>query len=273
MNHGSRPAAKTPWPRLGARVDRLYILKGRKAMRLTKSFRLLAALSILAACSHAQVQPVESYVGLPLPSPDHIFVAYFSIAPEQVRLDQRVSARVKRAADDEPMDAEELHAFRATQAALAQQLVGHLKKYGLPAEIATNNMGGGNGLLVQGQIVSIDQGDRTRRVLIGLGAGKGSISTDTQLYNLMGAAPPRFLMAFEGQADSGNMPGAAETMDAGAAADRVGTSVALTGTTHAGTETRRTPDTAEAGQLADAIAQRIGQFAVEQGWIQQTALK
>jgi hypothetical protein len=109
--------------------------------------------------------------------------------------------------------------------------------------------------------------------LIGLGAGKSSIGADAQIYHLTETAPPRFVMAFEGQADSGRMPGAAETMGAGAAAQRAATSAALTGATHAGAETRHTSDTAEAGELANEIASRVGQLAVDQGWIPPTAVK
>jgi hypothetical protein len=61
-------------------------------------------------------------------------------------------------------------------------------------------------------------------------------------------------------------------MGAGAAAQRIGTSAVLTGATHAGAETRRTSDTAEAGSLANEIALRVGQLAVAQGWIPPTAL-
>jgi hypothetical protein len=208
-----------------------------------------------------------------MPRPDHIYVTYFSITPDQVILDQGVGARISRAVDDQPLGGEELKAAQDTQAALAERIVDQLQGYGLPAQIAMSPMGGANDLLVQGQIVSINQGNRTRRILIGLGAGKSSISADTQLYRLTRTAPPRFLTSFEGQADSGQMPGAAETMGAGAAAERIGTSAALTGATHAGKETRRTSDTAEAASLANEIASRIGQLAVAQGWIPQSALK
>jgi hypothetical protein len=168
---------------------------------------------------------------------------------------------------------QELKAARDTQTALAEGIVERLRKYGLPAEIAVNPQGGPNDVLVQGQIVSIDQGNRTRRILIGLGAGKSTVTADAQLYHLTGAAPPRFMMAFEGTADSGRMPGAAETMGAGAAAQRIGTSTALTGAAHAGSESRRNSDSAEAGSLAKEIASRVGQFAVAQAWIPQGALK
>jgi hypothetical protein len=208
-----------------------------------------------------------------MPRPDHIYVAYFSITPEQVRLDQGIGARITRAADDQPLEAQELQAAQATQAALAEQLVDRLRKYGLPAEIAPTEPMGGNDLLVQGQIVGIDQGNRTRRILIGLGAGKSTVSADAQVYRLTAMAPPRFVSAFEGKADSGHMPGAAETMGAGAAAQRIGTSAALTGAAHAGMETRRTSDTAEAGGIADEIALRVGQLAVAQQWIPPSALQ
>jgi hypothetical protein len=241
-------------------------------MRQSYSLLLICLAAMLAGCSHARVQTAEAYFGPPVTRPGHIFVSYFTITPDHVRLDQGVGARITRAVGDEPMSAQEMQAARDTQAVLAERLVERLRKYGLPAEITIDNGGGREGMLLQGQILSIDQGNRTRRLLIGLGSGKSSISADAQLYALSVAGPPRFMTAFEGQADSGNAPGAAETMGAGAAAERVGSSAALTGATHAGAETRRTTDTAEATQLADAIALRVGQFGVTQGWIEQAAL-
>ncbi len=242
-------------------------------MQTMNLLRQLGLIAMLAACSHAKVQTVESYLGPPLSRPDHIFVTYFSIAPDQVRLDQGVSARLMRVTANQPLGSQELQAAQDTQAALAEQIVARLVKYGLPAEIAPNNVTTGDGLLVQGQIVSIDQGNRTRRTLIGLGAGKSSVTASAQLYSVAGAPPPRFVMAFEGHADSGRAPGAAETMGAGAVAQRAATSAVLTGATHARSETHRATDTAEADELAQAIAGKIGQFAVDQGWIQQAALK
>ena len=144
----------------------------------------LACVLGLAACNHARVQTTESYLGPAMPRPDHIYVAYFSITPEQVRLDQGIGARITRAADDQPLGMQEMQAAQATQAALTEHLVDRLRRYGLPAEIAPTTPVGSNDLLVQGQIVGIDQGNRTRRILIGLGAGKSSIGADTQLYHL-----------------------------------------------------------------------------------------
>jgi hypothetical protein len=242
-------------------------------MRIKRLALLFISGLLLAACSHAKVENVQSYLGPPLSRPDRVLVSYFAIEPEQVRLDQGVGARIMRGAGDQSLSALELRAAQDTQATLAEGIVKQLRKYGLPADLAANDPGLGNIMLVQGQIVGIDQGNRTRRTLIGLGAGRSSVSADTQVYYTVAAGPPRFMMAFEGEADSGRMPGAAETMGAGAVAQRAATSAALTGATHVGLETRRATDTAEASKLADAIALRVAQFAVSQGWISQSALK
>jgi hypothetical protein len=235
----------------------------------------MTAVVALAGCSQAQVRTVGAYGGPPLPRPDHVLVGYFAVTPEQVRLDQGVSARVSRAAGDTPLTTQQWQAAQATQAALAEALVARLRTYGLPAEIEPDGQmpPPGTSMMVHGQIVAIDQGNRTRRTLIGLGAGKSSVSADAQLYYAVDRTAPRFLTAFEGKDDSGRAPGMAETLGAGAAAQRLATSAAVGGAMHAGLETRRTSDTSEATKLADGLAQRIGQFAASQGWIPPTAVR
>jgi hypothetical protein len=227
----------------------------------------------LAACTRADVRTVQPYYGPAMPRPDHVFVAYFAISPDQVRLDQGIGARITRVAEDHPMGADEWQVAQTTQAALAARLAERLTSYGLPAAVGEATAEPGNNLLVQGQIVGVDQGNRTRRVLIGLGAGKSTVSADTQLYYLSAGAPPRFVSAFEGQADSGRMPGAAETMGAGAAAGTLATSAVASGALHGTAEVRRAGDTAEARRLADELARQIGTFAVAQGWILPAALQ
>jgi len=243
------------------------------AMRGIRWTTAAILLVLVTACTQSRVQTTESYLGPPMPRPDRVLVSYFSISPEQVRLDQGIEARVQRAAAYQSISADETQAAQATQAGLADRLVERLRRYGLPATLATTESGPGRSLLIQGQIIRINQGNRTRRMLIGLGAGRSSVTAATQIYYHEGTAPPRFMTAFEGEGDSGSMPGAAETMGAGAAAQRAASSAVLTGATHAGAETRHTSDTAEADTLADKLAQRIGQLAVAQGWISQTALQ
>jgi hypothetical protein len=234
----------------------------------------LSVAAMLGACSQAHVQTGQAYFGPPLPRPTHIVVSYYSIAPDEVKLDQGVGARLMRVSGDQPPGALELKAAQDAQAALAERIVVRLQKYGLPAELSTGGNVGAGTMLVQGQIVGINQGNRTRRMLIGLGAGKSSVSAETQIYYATDrSAPPHFMMSFTGQADSGHPPGAVETLGAGAAAQSVGRSEVLTGAAHGGSEARRSTSVAEANALADGIALRVAQFAVDQGWIPRTMIE
>jgi hypothetical protein len=202
----------------------------------------LAIALLLGACSQAHVQTSQSYFGPPVPRPNHIVVSYYSIASDEVKLDQGVGARLMRVSENQPLGALELKAAQDTRAALAEGIVERLQKYGLPAEPSAGDDMGDGTMLVQGQIVGTNQGNRTRRMLIGLGAGKSSVSADTQIYYATGrSAPPRFIMSFTGEADSGHLPGAAETLGAGVAAQSIGRSEVITGATHAGAETRGRP--------------------------------
>jgi hypothetical protein len=236
---------------------------------------MIAATAVLAltACNRAQVQTEEAYAGPLRARPDRILVGYFAISPEQVRLDQGIGARIVRTAGDQPLTAVEMQAAQATQRALADRLVEDLRKYGLPAEHAVAAEAPGTSLLVLGQIVAIDQGNRTRRILIGLGAGKSSVSADMQLYYQAPGLPPRFMTAYQGQADSGRMPGAAETMGAGAVAGSLATTTVASGAMHATSETRGASGAGEANRLADGLARKIGEFAVSMGWIAPAALQ
>ena len=44
-----------------------------------------------------------------------------------------------------------------------------------------------NALLIKGQLVSIDEGNRTERVIIGLGAGRSDVRAQVQVYQVTSA--------------------------------------------------------------------------------------
>jgi Domain of unknown function (DUF4410) len=240
---------------------------------VTRFHLLLAALAV-AGCAKGHVTATETVQTGLLPRPAQVVVSDFAVRPEEVKLDRGVSAQLQRAASSDTPSEKMMEAARATQAALTQTLVKKLVSYGLPAApIASGVVPPPGSLLVQGQIVSVDEGNRTRRTLIGLGAGKSSVSADAQLYYAVDPAQPLFLQSFTGEADSGRAPGAAETMGVGAATDRIVTSAAMTAGTHAVGEVRHTSDEANADKLAEALAKQIGTYAVGQGWISPAALR
>jgi hypothetical protein len=237
--------------------------------------RLLVLVCLgLAGCSKGHVQTTGMAPSGPLPPPAHVVITDFAITPDQVHLDTGIGAQLRREASGEQAAAAVTEAAQETQAALTDTLVKKLSAYGLPAERRSAiTVPPPGSLLVQGQIVSVNQGNRTRRTLIGLGAGKSSVTANAQLYYLGDPSAPQFLQSFAGSADSGRMPGAAETMGAGAAAQRVATSTAVSAAAHAGDEIYRTGDAANAAKLAGELARQIGEYAVQQGWIPPNAVQ
>jgi hypothetical protein len=243
--------------------------------RVGLSTLAVLALATLAGCNKPRTQTTETYFGGRLPRPERIMVEGFAITPNDVQLDQGVAARIERTASDVPLSAQEMQVARNAQSDLADAMVAQLRQYGLPAERAWSEQAprSGSTLMVQGQIVSLDQGNRTRRTLIGLGAGKSEVTADMQLYFVEGRERPRFLTAYSGVDDSGHTPGMAETMGVGGATGHLLASTALGSLLHLRNETHTANSDSEATALAKSLSAQIGNFAVSQGWIPPNAVR
>lgn len=246
-----------------------------RSVLLRRALPALAMLALLAACNKPQVQTTEAYVGGATRRPDRILVTPFAVTPDEVRLDQGVASRIQRSSSDVPLSGQQLQVAHAAQAELAAAMVEKLRSYGLPAEriAGPGYPMQGSSLLVQGQIISIDQGNRTRRTVLGFGAGKSSLSADMQLYSAVGGERPRFLTALSGSDNSGRTPGLAVGMGAGAAGGHLLASSAVGTGMHVREEGKKAPSDSQAAILGEALAAQIGSFAVSQGWIPQTAIE
>src|SRR5262249_38985444 len=77
--------------------------------------------------------------------------------------------------------------------------------------------GPGSTLSVEGQILSIDEGNKTRRLMIGFGAGASEVRTLTQVYEVTGGEH-RLVDDFYTAAKSSRKPGLGPMSGAGAAA-------------------------------------------------------
>ncbi len=248
----------------------------RPLRRVVRPFVAAVLLLALAACNPSRIQATNDYRGPGLPRPERVLVRDYAITPDDVRLDQGIRARLTRMTNATPPSANQLEIARGATATMAETLAQKLRSYGIPAERSGVRAAPERGatVVVEGQVVSVDEGNRTRRTLIGLGAGKSSIETDTQLFYQEGAGAPRLLQTFEGAADSGRAPGAAETMGVGGAA---GSSLAMSAAASAGmhgvSERRAAAPDDLARKTAEGLARSIGQYFVAQGWLAPGAVK
>ena len=236
---------------------------------------LLAALPV-AGCS-TRVQNTGTYVApvqdaaVPLPRPRSILVDDFAADWSRVRLEQAIATRVQREMSGGDPAAEQQRAAEDVQQAISEALVESLRKMGLPAESAAAGAApGGGDLVIRGQIVRIDEGNRTRRLAVGFGAGKSDVQAQVQVYYLRPNAPSQLLQTYDADANSGRKPGLAV---GGAMA--AGGSVAplvVGGVVGLHSEARKTGVAGEGQRLGKRVAYNLGQFFVQQGWIPSSAV-
>lgn len=221
----------------------------------------LSVLCALVGCT--SIQTVDEYSGGPLPRPDRVLVADFAVSPEDVKLDRGISARALAAAKGTSRTGQEIEIGQKVASTLSQKLVSEIRKLGLDAERAMGTpMPRGNDLVVEGHFLSIDEGNRTERVVIGLGMGRTDVQTEVQVYQ-----SARLVEQFEIDAKSGRKPGAAETMGVGAAAGNLAVAASASGAVAVGSESFSANVEADASRTAKKLAKQLAVFFVRQGWI------
>ena len=231
-----------------------------------------AAFLLLASCGPTKVKTSEEYTGK-LPRPDRILVYDFAVSPDEVKHDTGLSAEIVDAVKGTPKTAAELKIGHAAANALAKELVKKIQGFGLPAERAAGiPPTSGNILLVQGQLVSVDQGNRTERVVIGFGAGRTDVKANVQVYEITAEGKQK-VEQLQADAKSGRKPGMALMMGAGALAGHLLTSAVVSGTVSAAGEASWETVEADARRLAKDVAKELGQFFVAQQWIPAGAVK
>ena len=112
-----------------------------------------------------------------------IVVHYFSVSPEEVQSDQMLGSKLAVMVKDVLVNEQGRDAGHKVAYALANDLVEELADQGLSAVRTGDVPPGLNNILeIRGQFVSIDQGNRTKRNVIGLGADRGDVWTYVQVY-------------------------------------------------------------------------------------------
>jgi hypothetical protein len=235
-------------------------------MRFQPAYAVAVAVLALVGCAPTNVQTQFENDTI-VARPQRVLVYDFAFSPDQVQLDSGIAARVQEAMQGTPPNVQEYQIGRSVARIISDQLVAKISAMGLPAEHAygapRNWM---NSVLVEGQLLSVDQGNRTARLVIGLGAGHSDVDSEVQVY-ATGERGLQKLAEFSANARSGYKPGAAETMGAGAAAGTIATAAVVTAGTSVLSETLSADVQADAKRTADAVAAQLQQYFAQQGWI------
>ena len=232
----------------------------------------LITVMVVSGCGQTQVKTVSEYGGK-LPRPDRILVYDFATSPDDVDTSKGVISDLEHLVKKTPRTKEEKAVGRHVADALSKELVKEIQNFGLPAErAACKPPATGKILEIEGQFLSIDEGNQTERVIIGFGLGRSDVKTKVQVYDAT-ATGRRVVQKFTTDAKSGRKPGMAVFVGAGALAGHAAVSALVSGGVSAASEKFSANVEADSKRTAKEIAKRLGAFFVQQGWIPASALK
>lgn len=239
---------------------------------MAKDFRrfgpIIACLSVcllsaqVPGTGRVQIKSVQSYSGTPpLTKPSSIVVYNFAATPEEVKLNSAVLHRVRMKASGTEGDEKTKLAHKIVDD-FTESLVKNLEKTGLPVSRGVaGELAPDNSLAVQGDFLAIDEGNRTRRMAIGLGAGASKVVAHVECY-LKQPDKNVMLSEFKATSKSSRKPGAAETMGAGAAPEAA---AAVGGVT----ELKQGAE-GDTDRMSKAVAKEITKTLTAQGWIKDS---
>ena len=230
---------------------------------------LLTMTSVLGGCAQTTVQPqLAPPPAVSLPRPDRIIVFNFAVTPGEVTENQGffqgVVDRFGSTSEFERVQGIGQDAANS----FAEELVKRINNLGLPVERGQRGMPlPANALLISGQFLDVNEGNRLARTVVGFGLGASTMDTQVQVY-----APSntgyRMVLEFKTHADSGEMPGVAVTGPAGAAAAG-GLTAGVTAANLAagGIKGYRSSVGPMASRSANQAADYLSQFFAQNGWI------
>ncbi|MHC4587141.1 MAG: DUF4410 domain-containing protein [Planctomycetota bacterium] len=237
-------------------------------LRIHAVLVVLIAAFITISCASSEVTQRQSYVGNEqLPKPGRVIVYNFATTPEDIPADAAISRHYE--SYDTPQTAEQIQLGRQLSDIVARELVKEILDLGLPAERATIGSSPDIGdLLIKGEIISIDEGSRMKRMLIGFGAGAGELKTHVEGYQIT-AQGPRRLGSGEVKTGGGKMPGVLVPVAGGAKAG----SIAVSGGMNIAQE--KGPESLEgaAKRTAKEIAKALSNAFARHGWIPASMAK
>jgi hypothetical protein len=215
-------------------------------------------------CAGARVD-VTKQAPSDAPQPDFIIVERFAVSPEDVKLDSGLSSRALRGLQERALNEEERKVGAAVATVMEEEIVRMLREAGIPAYVDSYApTASGTTALIQGQFLSVDEGDRTQRVWIGFGLGGSKLHMKFQV--LQGG-----LVAAEGEVNTNSnlKPGMLAALGVGAATGGIGMSAAIGGGTAVGSEALLASVGEDSKRAAKASSERIIQAYKDRGWLNQ----
>ncbi len=226
----------------------------------------LVATSLAAGCAQTDVSDRERPLATEaIATPGRVMVSDFASTHAAVPPDSAIAGLYRQRAT--PQTPEEIDLGRRLGARVSARLIEELNENGIAAiAAATGPVPLPGDAVIRGEFVSIDEGSRAKRMLIGFGAGSAELETlvEGYLVTSRGLVP---LGSAQIETAGGRMPGMLVPMGAGAAAGNVARSAAISGASNILQEGGPEGLDAAAKRTAKEIAKEIVKAYEERGWM------
>ena len=241
-------------------------------LKLAWILAIILGTGCLVACARTVVRPESGMVDFGLPRPERIVVYDFAVTEDEVREGQGPVKKMLNETRSSSEEDREREIGRHVANVLAEELVQGLRDLGFTVEWKPRGTPiGGHELLIDGEFLDVDEGNRLRRLVIGFGIGASRVDTEVDVYH---GAGRRKLLDFRTHSDSGMMPGAAATMGAGAAVEGGVTVGMAAGAAAMGTVKEYHSEIERmAAHSADQAVAYLSEFFAKQDWIRPDQVK
>jgi Domain of unknown function (DUF4410) len=232
---------------------------------ILSAMTLLLSISVLGACASSDVTGRQAYSEQEkIARPGRVIVYDFAATPTDIPPSAGITGHYS--VRQTPQTSKEIQLGRQLGAQVSNKLVREILDMGMPAQRAGKGPPPRIGdILITGQFISIDEGSRTKRVIIGFGKGGGELRTHVQGY-LVTRSGHRLLGSREIATAGGKKPGMlVPAIGAIAMANPVGLIVGGAINLHkeSGPETIK----AAASRTAEEIAKELKTAFRRRGWI------
>jgi hypothetical protein len=203
-----------------------------------------------------------------MPRPNQVIVYPFAVSPAQVTENQGFIQGIVNNLGSTPLAERKQETGQDAANALADEMVKKINTLGLPAwKQQRGTPPPPNSLIIDGRFIDINEGNRLQRTVIGLGLGQSTMDTEVQVY-APSSSGYSMVLEFKTHADSGEMPGAAITGPAGAAAaGGLTAGVAAANVAVSGIKGYMSSVGPMASRSANQAVQYLQGFFVQNGWI------
>lgn len=226
-------------------------------------------LSCVVGCGQTGVRNIRLTQEKGLPRPSRILVYDFAVNEREVTEYQGIMRQQPNIKD--PVEREKQIATEVKDA-LAGELLDGLRGMGFTVErVSPGTEVTGNDLLVDGQFLSVDEGNPLRRLLVGFGSGTSTLQTRAQVYH---GGEARKVLEFTTHSDSGKLPGAVPMLGTGAAVQGgVSAGMVVANATVSGVKTYKSDVARMAASSGDQVVRYLSEFFAQQGWIRSDQVR